>query len=240
MKHLKFSFVLVLLLLCAIPAYVPAQPAADDLQAAVLAALNRYYENPFQVTADDNGKVIVRGKVDTYYDKLDVYEIVSKVPGVKEIEDLVVNTTEALPDDMVKANVVNGLKNSSVIIEPDSLDVSVDDGMVFLSGTVSFPKEKLMAETIASSQDGVMGLDNEIQVLPPAQARSDENLRTVIAEMIKYQFPLLDGKVKFTVVNGDVSLDGTVSSLWEKANVKKECSRILGVRSVTETLKIKT
>ena len=232
------SLLLLVVMAAGLPAIARAGVNTDDIRSGVQAALSRYYLTPFDVTVDDNGRVIIKGQVDSYYDKLDVYELASRVPGVTEIEDLVDINTDHLPDNMIKANILESLDNSAVIVEPDSIDVTVTDGLVFLSGTVSYAKEKLHAETIAADQDGVMGLDNEIQVLSPEMARTDENLQNVLNELVKSQFPLLVGKVKYTVAKGDVTLEGNVTSLWEKSHLPIEISRVAGVKHVVNNLKI--
>jgi osmotically-inducible protein OsmY len=125
-------------------------------------------------------------------------------------------------------------------MEPDKISVTVTDGLVFLRGTVSYFKEKLMAETISSSQDGVKGVENEITVLSSREARSDENIKSILSEIVENQFPLINGKVNIKVKNGDVALEGEVKNLWEKRNLKYECLQIMGVKSVVENLKIKS
>jgi osmotically-inducible protein OsmY len=124
-------------------------------------------------------------------------------------------------------------------MEPDKITVTVSNGLVLLSGTVSYFKEKLMATTVSSSQDGVKGVENEITVMSSRKARSDENIKSILNEIVENQFPLINGTVKISVKNGDVVLDGEVKNIWEKNNLKIECLQVMGVKSVVENLKIK-
>jgi osmotically-inducible protein OsmY len=206
--------------------------------ANVESALNRSYPDIFHVGVDENGIVTIRGEVNTLYDRLNVFDIVSGVKGVKEIKDLLVINTPLLPDDIIKVNIENALKNNSIIIEPDKITVKVSSGLVFLNGSVSYYKEKLMAETITSWQDGVIAIENRITVLPPKAARSDENIKSILNEILINKFPLIKDKVNVKVDNGIVTLDGEVMSLWEKSNLKKEFLQVLGVKSITENLKV--
>jgi osmotically-inducible protein OsmY len=96
-----------------------------------------------------------------------------------------------------------------------------------------------MATTVSSSQDGVKGVENEITVMSSRKARSDENIKSILNEIVENQFPLINGTVKISVKNGDVVLDGEVKNIWEKNNLKIECLQVMGVKSVVENLKIK-
>jgi osmotically-inducible protein OsmY len=102
---------------------------------------------------------------------------------------------------------------------------------------VSYYREKQMAETVASWQQGVKGIVNEIKVLSPAKAVSDSNLKIVIDEIIKNRFAL-DTGINFTVNNGVVTLNGTANSMWDKTELAKEISHLLGVKSVVNNLNV--
>jgi osmotically-inducible protein OsmY len=230
-----FIFAFLLLL---IPFLLFAQTSSEKLVKKVEDAVSNYYIQNFNISADNNGRIKIEGHVNSLYDKLRIFEIVSQVPGVKYIEDDIVVDNSTLPDDVIQQNIIGELKLVSSIDEPDRIKVKVDNGVVFLSGDVSYYREKEMAETVASWQQGVKGIVNEITVLPQNKAVSDNNLRTVIDEIIKNRFAL-DTGVSFTVNNGIVTLDGTANSMWDKDQLDKEISHLIGVKSVVNNLKIK-
>jgi osmotically-inducible protein OsmY len=209
------------------------------LESRVRAALSPYSMHDILVSVDTNGTVTIEGTVNALYDRLDIYQIVSKVNGVTGIKDFVNVDTPMLPDDIINANVVRTIKDNSVILEPDKIAVTVNVGVVFLDGTVSYYQEKLMATTIASMQDGVKGVENRINVLPSREVTSDENIKSVLEEIVENHFPLVKGAVRIKVANGDVTLDGEVSSLWEKNHLKEEFLNVAGVKSVVENLEVK-
>ena len=211
---------------------------AKQLQDKVIAELARYYEEPFDVEVTDDGVVTIRGSVHTYYDKLRVFDIVSKIRGVKKIRNLLVIDTEPVPDKTIEAKIRQELHLAHSILEPDRIKVKVTNGVVFLSGEVSFYREKLEAQTLASWQEGVKGVVNEIKVLPPHKAVSDENLRFILREVLKNQFPTVEKEVHFTVKNGVVTLTGRVRTIWQRSRIEEEFSRIRGVRKVINNLKI--
>ena len=239
LKNIVFLITITSGLLLGMVRSTNAQGDIGDLKSRVEAALNPYSMHKLYVSVDEKGKVSISGEVDALYDRLDIYEIVSKIPGITEIKDLVVVNTPTLPDDIVNANIVRAIRDNSIIMEPDKITVTVSNGLVLLSGTVSYFKEKLMATTVSSSQDGVKGVENEITVMSSRKARSDENIKSIINEIVENQFPLINGTVKISVKNGDVVLDGEVKNIWEKNNLKIECLQVMGVKSVVENLKIK-
>lgn len=209
-----------------------------DLQSRVQSALISYYMHQSTVTADSDGTVTIEGTVDTYYDKLDIYQLVSEVNGVTKIRDLVLVNAPMVPDNAIAANIERAIKDNSVILEPDRITVNVDQGVVFLEGKVSYQKEKLMATTIASWQDGVKGVENRIEVLPAKESKSDENLKVVLDEIVKNHFPLVSDAISVKVKDGNVTVDGKVQTIWDKDHLKEEFLQVAGVKTVVENLKI--
>jgi osmotically-inducible protein OsmY len=199
--------------------------------------LNNHYNNSFDVTVDNNHFVTITGQVNTYYDKLKLFQIVSKIKGVRDIADNVTVNTPILPDKIIQANIVNELNMVSSILEPNRITVSVDNGEVILGGTVSFYREKLMAETVASWEKGVKGISDNIKVLPSAKAESDANLKLILHDILHDQFPV-EKNVSFTINNGVVDLNGTVDILYAKRRIKDEFSSIIGVKKVINNLQV--
>ena len=231
-----FIFAFLLLL---IPFLLFAQTSSEKLSTKVESALSNYYPQEFIISVENNGKVKIEGQVNSLFDKLRIYEIISQVPGVKYIEDNLAVNTPVVADDIIKQNIEFQLEKIPAILEPNRIQIKVDNGLVFLTGDLSYYREKELAESVSSWQQGVTGIVNEIKVLPQAKAVSDSNLRTVINEIIKNRFSL-DTGVSFTVSNGVVTLDGTAYSMWDKNELGKEISRIIGVKSLVNNLQIKS
>jgi osmotically-inducible protein OsmY len=220
-----------------LPWLVFAQADSKKLATRVMNHLQSYYTEIFDITADNNGKVVVKGETNTLYDKLRIFDLISQVPGVKYIENDIEVNAPILPDEVIKDNIIQEMKLVSSILEPDRIKVNVDNGVVFLTGEVSYFREKIMAETVASWQQGVKGIMNDLNVLSAKKAVSDENLTAVISEVLKNSFPL-DSKVTFKVDQGAVTLTGPVAGLWDKNQIEKEISKILGVKKVVNNLQV--
>lgn len=209
----------------------------ENLQQRVETAIaNSFYED-FTVTANENGEVTIEGEVETLYDKFEIFNIVAKIPGVRTISNKIIVDTEILPDNIIEDNIRDEMKYISTILEPDIILVKVTNGIVFLDGFVSYYREKIMMQTIASWQKGVKGIVNKINVLPPRIAVSDENLGRVLDQIMKYEFSLEDN-VTYTVDRGAVTLRGTVTSLWAKESIAEAFSNVIGILDVENNLRV--
>jgi hyperosmotically inducible periplasmic protein len=211
---------------------------ATKLKSRVITELGRYYDTPFKIMVDKPGVVTITGTVQSYWDKLNVFTIVSRVPDVREISNLLAVNTDLVADDVIKANIANALQLNNVILEPEKIQVVVDHGLVILRGTVSFRREAEGAEDIAAWQSGVKSVENQMTVLPPKQAISDENLLAILQETIDRFFPFEKSTVKVQVNQGQVTLTGNTTSLWARQQIEKEVRRVQGVREVDNKITV--
>lgn len=102
----------------------------------------------------------------------------------------------------------------------DSVNASVQDGVVTLTGKVTMPFKVQDLTRRVSRVDGVRKVDNQIQVLPVS--RFDEELRLRIARAI-YGNPsfwhyasMANPPIHIVVEQGRVKLEGTVNSHVER------------------------
>ena len=214
-----------------------AQTTDHKLVEAVQQKISNYYpENNISVKARENGKIQLKGTVNVLYDKLKIFEVVSGVKGVHYIENNILVDTNTLPDNVILANIKSELNLVKSISEPDLLDITVSNGIVFLKGEVRFQRESIVAESVASWQEGVKGIINELQVMPIMEAISDVTLNATINDLLQNQFGL--EQVLFNVKSGHVTLDGNVRNLWTKYHIEKEIRRIVGITKVTNNLTV--
>ena len=197
---------------------------------------NDYYQN-FYITANQKGIVKIEGQVNSLFDKYNIFDIVSKVHGVKGIEDFIYVNAPLLPNNIIRDGIEFNLYLDKSILEPNRIKVSVaGNGIVILRGTVSYRKEKLQAETVASWEKGATGIVNQIKVLPKKIALSSKNLRIVVHDVIRDNFPL-DNKVRFIVKKGVVTLDGHSHDMWGLGQLPKDCYEIKGIKKVIDDIK---
>ncbi len=215
-----------------------AGKAQEALEKRVEGVISRYYPQDFEIKVLDEGTVRIRGEVNTLYDRLRIFDIVSKVEGVKKIKNELVVQTPIVADKMIEADLVQLLNVNKAISEPDRIKVHVDNGIVFLSGEVNFYREKLAARTTASWEKGVKGIVDEIEVVPhPAINKSDQKLQEVLQDILEYQFPN-EKNVAFTIQDGVVTLMGKTRVLWTQHEIVKEFSSIMGVKKVINKMKL--
>ncbi len=181
--------------------------------------------------------VNVNGTVHTLYDKYKVFEIISRVSGIKKIDDNLLVNTPVLPDKEIQDNIGNDFNQISAIRDPQRIFVHADNGVVFLSGQVSFYRKKLLAQSVSSWQKGVKGLNNKIQVLPLQKAMSDKNLEAVLTAMRKDEFPDYDN-IKISVKHGIATITGSVNYFYNKKEMEEEIKNVIGVKDVNNKLKV--
>jgi osmotically-inducible protein OsmY len=214
-----------------------SQTGESDLENSVRSHIEDYYTQPFTIRADENGVITVMGEVNTLFDKLEVGELVSEVLGVQGVVNNIFVLNKISADMEIQSNIERELERNDAILEPAKIKVDVKQGVVYLSGSVSFYREKRIAQSIASWQDGVSDIVSTIVVLSPAAARSDQNLKEMIGDLLERAFPL-EKHVLYTVHDGEVLLSGTVRDLWAKNHIEEQVQHLLGVHSVINTLEV--
>jgi osmotically-inducible protein OsmY len=199
--------------------------------------IGNYYTETFEISAEKNGVISIDGEVGTLFDKLKIGELISQVQGVKAVNNNIDVQTSMLPDDAIKANIEEDLDRNNVILEPEKIKVDVKNRVVHLSGTVSYFREKLMAQSVASWEDGVTDMTSDIVVLSLVDARSDNNLTEIIADLLTKNYSL-EKNIKFNVNNGVVDLYGTVTNLYAKNHIPEDIQHIIGVKNVINEIKV--
>lgn len=214
-----------------------SQTDTKKLENSVKSQIGAYYDEDIGVSADKNGTITLSGEVNTLFDKLKIGELISRDNGVKDVINNITVHNEITADNIIRANIENELQRNDAILEPNRINVEVKDGVVTLSGTVSYFREKLMAQSIASWQDGVSDMKSSIKVLSPGIAKSDENLKIIIDGILKRDFPS-EKYIKFDVSNGEVSLWGNTLNLYAKNHIPEEIQKVLGVKSVINEMSV--
>ena len=117
-----------------------------------------------------------------------------------------------------------------------SPDVTVDEGAVFLDGTVGNLKAKTSAEQDAKNIVSVWQVNNFLKVRPKEQPTDEEMVKQLKAAL--YWDPLMESStVDVAVKNGVASLSGTVDESFQKLEAQDVASRIKGVLLVRNRLK---
>ncbi len=237
--HFKKWIILSAFLIAAFSVLSFSNNKNKDLASKVDDVIRGYYiiVNPFDVTIDEKAKVRIEGQIKSLFDKNRITEIVSTVPGVQMIENNLIVMTTASNDEELKANLVRCVQSIPSILEQDRIDIEVTNGIVTLTGEVTYFREKLLLTSYLSQQKGVKEIKNNLTILPPKEPVLDEDIKKVIEELVEYRYAP-DEDISFSVQKGVITANGHVQSLWSKNKIEEELLRIIGVKKVVNNIKI--
>lgn len=124
----------------------------------------------------------------------------------------------------------------------DNLTFRVDGTKVTLMGKVTRPTLKTGAEKAIKDIEGVREIDNQIEVLPVSP--NDDRIRVATFRAIYYH-PMMTRyaiqavpPIHIIVQNGDITLEGVVSSEAEKNLAGIQANGINGAFTVTNNLQV--
>ena len=118
------------------------------------------------------------------------------------------------------------------------LGISVEDGVVILSGYVADSSLKAVAELIALGSHGVKALANEIETV------TDETWRYVDCQIARKTFDLLDWNglspenLRIKVERGRLSLFGVVDSLHKHQAISLVVEQFSGAKAIDNHIKV--
>lgn len=118
--------------------------------------------------------------------------------------------------------------------------VSVQDGVVTLSGHVPSYAEKYAAERTAKRVYGVSAVADELEVqLPGSAVRTDENIASMCIHALRDDSLVPGDKIKVVVSNGWVTIDGEVDWQYQKDAAFKAIRYLTGVVGVINNVTVK-
>lgn len=124
----------------------------------------------------------------------------------------------------------------------DNLEFRVDGNNVTLMGQVTRPVIKSDAENVVKHVEGVGEVINQIEVLPPSPA--DDAIRratytTLVRQPgLQLYFMQSISPIRIVVKNGNVTLEGVVSTQADSDLAKIQANSVPGVFSVTNHLRV--
>ncbi|MGO9361174.1 MAG: BON domain-containing protein [Xanthobacteraceae bacterium] len=189
------------------------------------------------VTVDRN-VVTLTGHVASYAQKLAAVAAVRRVKGVHAIADRIEVAgaePEAISDAEIARRAIEVLGWDSVV-PADTIQVTVRDGRVTLSGEVDWHYQRASAEEDVHRLTGVRSVSNELRLKP--RATGGEIKRKI--ELALRRHALVEAEQIRVVVSGDgeVAIEGKVSSFAEKAAIESAAWSAPGVTSVKDRLTI--
>lgn len=226
-------------------AAVAQSPADSNLRAEIMnKALNKSKFKGVQVDVQ-NGVAKLGGTVDVFDTKEDADKRVHRVKGVKAVDNEIEVAGPEVPDNVLEAKLVKAIQYDRVgygTTPFNAIGVSVQNGVVTLSGHAYGPVDADSAVAVAANTKGVKDVVNEIQVDPVSPM--DDRIRFAVFRSV-YGFPSLNkyaidpGKpIRISVQNGNVTLYGVVDSQADKDAAGIRANSVPGVFHVTNDLQV--
>jgi osmotically-inducible protein OsmY len=125
-------------------------------------------------------------------------------------------------------------------IDSANIGVSVDGGIVTLTGHVMSYVEKLAVEAAVKRIKGVLALAEEIEVRYPEQKKlADDQIAKRAVDIISWDVQLPDQSIQVKVSDGRITLSGEVDWHYQKLAAEAAVRKLSGVRGVHNLIRIR-
>jgi osmotically-inducible protein OsmY len=125
-------------------------------------------------------------------------------------------------------------------VQPHEIGVTVQNGIVTLTGWVDSFVKKWAAEQAAHRVRGVVAVANDLEIrLPASGERTDADIAAAALQALEWDATAPVQKPKVTVSKGWVTLSGEVEWQFQKTDAERVVRRLAGVRGVTNRIEVK-
>lgn len=119
------------------------------------------------------------------------------------------------------------------------IGVSVQHGVVTLSGTVASWARRMAAQEAAHRVAGVLDVANDITVKPPGGlVRSDTEIAHAVRHALEWDVFVPDERIQSTVSSGWITLTGTVDTVGEREDAARAVRNLTGVHGVVNQIHV--
>jgi hyperosmotically inducible periplasmic protein len=223
-----------------------AQNTQNDsqIQVQLTKSLNN---NRFKdVSASVQGGVVsLAGTVDVYAAKVDAEKKAHKLKSVSAVRDDIQVGGPAVEDQVLQNKLMRKIQTDRIgygTTAFNAITVNVDNGVATLAGLACRPMDKQYALGDASYMPGVKDVVDNIQVAPLSMM--DDRVRYDTARAV-YGYPSLlkyavdpVKPIRILVVNGNVTLVGTVLNQADKNVAGIRANGVFGAFKVTNDLQV--
>lgn len=142
-------------------------------------------------------------------------------------------------DLAIKEDVLDELQWQPNVDETE-IGVTVDQGVVTLTGTVESYTKKLAAEEAAKKVKGVKAVVENIEVKHGTEyKKTDKEIAKAALDALKWNYSVPDDKISLKVENGWIYLSGEVEWEYQRDAAKRAVQNLLGVRAVSNNIRLK-
>ena len=171
-------------------------------------------DNAAIAVSTDDGDVTLRGTVGSFREKREAANAAKRVYGVTSVDsELSVRLLDGnrRNDADVRGGVLQALMLDAAV--PSTIDASVKDGIVTLTGTTPFNYQRAEAEFVAGNVPGVIDVDDQVELTIADPTPSD--VRNSITKAFKRDASLDADSLSIDTFDGTVTLSGHVDSWVE-------------------------
>jgi osmotically-inducible protein OsmY len=223
-----------------IPVVRPDDELRKDVKQALLVdPATDLYEIDVVVNA---GVVILDGTVESWAERQLAAQVVKGVKGVKEVRNnLFINYSEERLDSEIKLEIERRL-NLDPYVDEALIDVKVENGKVILTGTIGSVAEKTQVY-VDAWVTGVQEVDDsglkiewwardEMRREQAASIKSDNEIQQAVKDTFRYDPRVSSFDVTAIVIDGRVTLTGTVDNFKARKAAEQDAKNTIGVWSV--------
>jgi osmotically-inducible protein OsmY len=181
----------------------------------------------------ENGVVTLRGSVGSLREKHEAKKAAARVYGVTSVDDKLQVRLPGLDgreDAELRGDVLQALMLDSIV--PSTVDASVEDGYIRLSGTAEWKYQRDEAEFVAGNVRGVVGVWDDVELTGPPPVGDD--VEHSIEKAFKRNAKLDAHELKVETDDRTVTLSGTVRSWAEKDDAVAAAWHAPGVQKVKD------
>jgi len=189
------------------------------------------------VSADD-GAVTLRGTVGSYRQKREAEKAAERVYGVVYVNnDLDVQAVDEGPrkDADMCSDVLQAFALDSLV--PSTIDATVKDGFVTLTGTAVWQYERDEAEFVAGNVLGVLGVEDDVTLDNPTPDAYDVQLS--IKKALQRDAKIDADNLTVQTMDGTVTLTGDVGSWSEHDAALAAAWAAPGVTDVDDEISVR-
>ncbi|AZD02329.1 BON domain-containing protein [Pseudomonas chlororaphis] len=125
-------------------------------------------------------------------------------------------------------------------IDAANIGVTVENGVVTLTGHVNSYAQKISAERAVKAIKGVRALAEEIQVrLEKGAGTADDTIANRALNILNWSSDVPEGDIKIMVQNGWITLEGEVDWQYQKETAERAVRKLSGVVGVDNQLTLR-
>jgi osmotically-inducible protein OsmY len=126
-------------------------------------------------------------------------------------------------------------------IDASQIGVAAKEGVTTLTGSVATYAEKMTAEQVTKRVYGVKAVANDIEVkILGSSRRTDTDIAAAALSALKWDAAVPDDRVKVTVRDGWLTLEGTVEWQYQAEAADRDVRSLIGVKGVSNQITVKS